>query len=310
MPRATVELSRSIDLEYFEKHDLLRPGIFFPWNWTLNRGMYSEPSGNVGVQVLEREIRLKYQVSRSDSGEILDNVNEPVRLEWGASGGYRVYFLCPRCGRRARQIHLPPGETRFGCRICYNLAYQSQNEYRSIWSQLLPRRDKRPRRGPRLGPRAVAAWLAYQTTGDVARVDPGLARLYRSTERLKQRWGKPGRPSKKSIREWQKREKLEAEGLLDSFGKPVPKVKRSPGRPREKQPYVWRKPRTKHQLGPREAYCVKCKEARRLVYAREGVLSNGRPALKGRCQACRTCLCKMLPVKVSSSLNPKARNPE
>jgi uncharacterized protein DUF5679 len=128
-------------------------------------------------------------------------------------------------------------------------------------------------------------------------VDPSLARLYRHLElrKAKTHWPHPGRPSKRAIRAVQKRERLEARELIDALGNPVPQVIRWRGRPKAKQAYVWRKPRVKHQVGPGEAYCVKCKEARRLIYARESVLSNGRPALKGCCQACRTRLCRMLP---------------
>jgi hypothetical protein len=272
MRRATVEESCTLSLDDLEKDNILRPGLFCPWRW--------------------------YIVHPDGTEEILETVDQPVPLERGVPGGYRVYFLCPRCGRRARNLHLPLGETRFGCRTCYNLAYQSQNEYRSIWSRLLPRHDDRPRRGPRLGWRTMAAWLELERTGDVSQVDPSLASLYRHSElrKTKTRWSHPGRPSKRAIKAIQKRERLEARGLINALGNPVPQVSGRPGRPKAKRHYAWRKPRVKHQVDSGEAYCVKCKEVRRLIYAREGVLSNGRPALKGRCQACRTRLCRMLPI--------------
>ena len=277
----------------------MRPGLFCPWQWYIvHPDGTEETRATIGIQVLDEDVRLKYQICSASTEEILDTIDQPVPLERGVPGGYRVYFLCPRCGGRARKLHLPPGETRFGCRPCYNLAYQSQNEYRNIWPRLLTRHDDRPRRGPRLGWRTMTAWLELERTGDVSQVDPSLARLYRHLElrKTKMPWPHPGRPSKRAIRAVQKRERLEARGLIDILGNPVPQVIRRPGRPKAKQAYVWRKPRVKHQVGPGEAYCVKCKEARRLIYARESVLSNGRPALKGCCQACRMRLCRMLPM--------------
>ncbi|MBU4567321.1 MAG: hypothetical protein KKE29_21595 [Proteobacteria bacterium] len=43
-------------------------------------------------------------------------------------GGERFYFTCPSddCGRRASKLYLPPNESRFACRHCHNLGYQSQ----------------------------------------------------------------------------------------------------------------------------------------------------------------------------------------
>ena len=45
-------------------------------------------------------------------------------------GGERPWFVCPMsrhqgCSGRVRILYLPPGETRFGCRICHRLTYPS-----------------------------------------------------------------------------------------------------------------------------------------------------------------------------------------
>ena len=50
-------------------------------------------------------------------------------LDWTACtyGGYRVWFLCPDCGRRVALLYLPiSGRAR--CRRCLNLDYDSQRE--------------------------------------------------------------------------------------------------------------------------------------------------------------------------------------
>lgn len=293
MRRATVDESRSVNLDYLERNDLLKPGYRFPWNWTC-RG---QPSGYITIVVAPDGIRLLYRSTDRFTGEVIDDVDELVSIERGVLGGYRVYFICPRCGRRARNLHMPPETTRFGCRICYNLAYNSQQETRNIWTRLLPRDDERPRWGSNIRGRWRAVALGTQAflSNDLAGIDPKLARITRKLELSQWRWGSPGRPSKKAVQAWQKWEKLRRRGLLDAFGNPIPKVKLRPGRPKEKRDYVWRQPRPKHPLGEGEAYCVKCKCARRLVYARNDTLSNGRPAIRGRCQVCRTQLCRILP---------------
>ena len=40
-------------------------------------------------------------------------------------GGYRSWFRCPYCTRRAAKLYL--GSSGFACRRCYNLAYRSQS---------------------------------------------------------------------------------------------------------------------------------------------------------------------------------------
>ena len=58
-------------------------------------------------------------------------------------GGLRYWFCCPLprngsvCGRRVGKLYLPPGGAYFGCRQCYQLAYQSQMH------QLKPRAVRR-----------------------------------------------------------------------------------------------------------------------------------------------------------------------
>lgn len=46
-----------------------------------------------------------------------------------------------------------------------------------------------------------------------------------------------------------------------------------------------------------EAYCVKCKAKQEMVDAKEETMKNGRPMMKGKCPACGTTMCKILPSK-------------
>lgn len=58
---------------------------------------------------------------------------EPILLSssFPNFGGVRWWFICPliedgvACKRRVKKLFLPPRETYFGCRACYNLTYES-----------------------------------------------------------------------------------------------------------------------------------------------------------------------------------------
>jgi hypothetical protein len=43
-------------------------------------------------------------------------------------GGRRWFFICPRTGRNATKLHLPPGADAFASRKAYGLGYRSQRE--------------------------------------------------------------------------------------------------------------------------------------------------------------------------------------
>ncbi len=45
------------------------------------------------------------------------------------------------------------------------------------------------------------------------------------------------------------------------------------------------------------AYCVKCKEKRKMLDVEKVTMKNGRPAMKGRCEVCNTGMYKILPME-------------
>ena len=45
-------------------------------------------------------------------------------------GGFRYWFLCPNCGRRAGKLYRKILGEMYICRICNNLTYESRNEPR------------------------------------------------------------------------------------------------------------------------------------------------------------------------------------
>lgn len=67
-------------------------------------------------------------------------VSELIRLEWRACnmGGFRVWFLCPKCGRRCAIVYA--SKTRIACRHCQRLNYACQQE--SDIDRMIRRVDK------------------------------------------------------------------------------------------------------------------------------------------------------------------------
>jgi hypothetical protein len=108
----------------------LTPGFWGTSRWM--RGKHQV--GSIGFQVLGDErptaLRVSYIIG-AKSGHPED-FDYPVNLTttflpWG---GVRYWFICPLqgCGRRVGCLYLPPGGKYFGCRHCYDLSYESQQE--------------------------------------------------------------------------------------------------------------------------------------------------------------------------------------
>jgi hypothetical protein len=43
-------------------------------------------------------------------------------------GGWRWFWICPRCGCRRDALYLPPGQAEFACRRCGNLTHRCSQE--------------------------------------------------------------------------------------------------------------------------------------------------------------------------------------
>ena len=87
------------------------------------------------VEANEKRIHLCYAVADGSSQE-MDHMDYTVGIVKTPCnfGGFRLWFLCPfpkegkQCRRTVGKLYLPPGGKYFGCRYCYDLAYQSQRE--------------------------------------------------------------------------------------------------------------------------------------------------------------------------------------
>ena len=89
-------------------------------------GVKSETESNVADGRAGR-LRLIYQTKDTESGEVIDEFNYTVQLDYTEChfGGYRPWFNCPECSDRVGKLYMPPGGYRFACRDCFNLGYHT-----------------------------------------------------------------------------------------------------------------------------------------------------------------------------------------
>ena len=100
-----------------------------------------DASGRNHIRVTAQQMSIDY-FPTGHSGD-----REPVciiiKFDWTAChfGGYRPWFLCPKCGRRVAILY---GGKHYYCRNCWNLAYPSENESKT--SRLLRKANEIKRR--------------------------------------------------------------------------------------------------------------------------------------------------------------------
>jgi hypothetical protein len=120
--KAIGERLQRVDVRVWARRgDLSQPGHFV---WTWKRG--EERAGSVSVWVNPPEsVTLAYTVTTN--GQRRDR-RQRIRLEQVRChfGGWRQWFNCPCCGRRAALLYLR--WERFACRACQRVAYASQSE--------------------------------------------------------------------------------------------------------------------------------------------------------------------------------------
>jgi len=114
---------KSIDIRWLKKHENLTPGTWASLSWSCG----GEPNGNIGFRMEEDTMTLTYK-HRSRNDDPWEDIEQVIRFDRTPCyfGGFRKWFLCPKCWRRVALLYL--GGKRFFCRHCYNLAYNSQQE--------------------------------------------------------------------------------------------------------------------------------------------------------------------------------------
>jgi hypothetical protein len=131
--KTTVEESRELDIAKFPVAEFAYQSSWprvVTWRnhmdeVTATIGYTCEPLGSDSAI-----LRFKYSVTRA--GEKIQ-IDEPIQVVTTKPnfGGVRWWFICPltvngiACQRRVRKLYLASGGRYFGCRICYNLTYES-----------------------------------------------------------------------------------------------------------------------------------------------------------------------------------------
>ena len=137
--KATVEECRSLWASSFHKWGVFKPNVGYASGgveWKNSAGEVSSSLGYSFSQQPSPKLTLFYTLTRSATGEKQD-----LRYDIGLAttpcryGGLRYWFICPLvrngypCHRRITKPYLPSGGTHYGCRRCYNLTYESCQEY-------------------------------------------------------------------------------------------------------------------------------------------------------------------------------------
>jgi len=102
---------------------------------------YLQP-GSSGVLTWGNGANISYRVAGDPPDSLVLSYladGQPVTLRAGLILVTRPLLwrmTCPGCRRRCSVLYLPPGESRFACRLCHNLAYRSNQEQQkpgSFW---------------------------------------------------------------------------------------------------------------------------------------------------------------------------------
>jgi len=116
----TMEQKR-IDIRWLKKQNYLWPGYFGSLSWS-SRG---KETGWIRFSVQENGMTLNYRYRMR--GEDWEDVKQIISFDRTPCnyGGYRKWFLCPRCRKRVAILY--GAGKYFLCRHCYQLTYDSCN---------------------------------------------------------------------------------------------------------------------------------------------------------------------------------------
>lgn len=123
--KTTTESQHQIDIRWLKKQRYLRPGTAgsLLWSWG------DEQTGSIGFR-MEKD-RLIFNYRHRHHGGDWKPVEQAITFDRTSCnyGGYRTWFLCPRCWKRVAILY--GAGKYFLCRHCYDFTYSSQQESRS-----------------------------------------------------------------------------------------------------------------------------------------------------------------------------------
>jgi hypothetical protein len=122
----TVEDGLRLDINDLLRKGIIVPGAFGGGSLTWTNTATGEKRAEIGYEVSLVEAddawaRLHYTVNCVPQDYRVRITSSPCQY-----GGRRWWWRCPRSGRRAAKLYLPPGASVFAAREYYGLAYRSQ----------------------------------------------------------------------------------------------------------------------------------------------------------------------------------------
>jgi len=126
--KTQVEDCLALDVNILNRKGALRAGCMGTISWS--------GGSEIGIFAYEREPDFELVLRLSYSGRY-GPVSQIIPIIWTVPnyGGKRPWFRCDHqgygvgCGRRVGKLYLPPGAMYFACRHCYDLTYQSRQEW-------------------------------------------------------------------------------------------------------------------------------------------------------------------------------------
>ncbi|OGM61512.1 hypothetical protein A2961_04155 [Candidatus Woesebacteria bacterium RIFCSPLOWO2_01_FULL_39_21] len=81
------------------------------------------------------EMGTTFNLKQEKWGEVEYSEPNSVKMTYTRSNlgrGFIFWFICNLCGRRVRYLYFPPNSQILACRRCHKLAYEKQNDSKSI----------------------------------------------------------------------------------------------------------------------------------------------------------------------------------
>ena len=114
--------------------------------WVHYRPTWQTPTGEVAVEFC-RQTHIMTVVRDGYPDQISLEHTHPL------PGCERMWFLCPSCSRRCRDVYMPLDHYLWGCRVCLGLSYATENETK--FDRLVTKQQKLEERLARCRPRQI-----------------------------------------------------------------------------------------------------------------------------------------------------------
>ena len=123
-----VESCLTLSMKELRKAGGLRDGARGTYRWARSNGDEARVSFLCDHSSAPPALKVSYKVTVPDGASGAHDHSIELDSDPCPLGGRQWYFRCPDCGRRVRNLHMPPTEQVFGCRICFDLTYRSVQE--------------------------------------------------------------------------------------------------------------------------------------------------------------------------------------